>query len=469
MVTITRLLARTLRTVFRRAGIKPGPTAGLLFQMVGEDLVIQACSNVAAVQYKVPAIDQTQRFVAPLEILESVEGRTTDPVTLTHQPDGRVRIEWTDRGIPQMLMHNEPGKDEAFLEPPTELTSCPAGFLQSLHDAAVCADRDTVRYALDHLQLRGAAGQIVATDGQHILRQGGFSFPWDSDLLVPALGVFGCKELAQDEPLSIGKADEWIVLRLEPWTLWLRINKDGRFPKVDDLLRPVSSASTRLTLSPADGEFLLSSLPGLPTDDQFHDPITIELNDRVTIRARGEGQSRPTELVLTGSSYTGDAVAINTNRKFVARALKLGFAEICFYGPDSPAQCDDGRRQYLWALLDGKDAIKASQDAVRIESPGPDQTSQTVPFKRPRKASMPNKEPEPSEQPTAEKPKRRRSQAANQTTGSPIDQAIALRTALGTAANQANELIRSLKRQRRQTKLVASTLASLKELQKVAG
>jgi hypothetical protein len=50
-----------------------------------------------------------------------------------------------------------------------------------------------------------------------------------------------------------------------------------------------------------------------------------------------------------------------------------------------------------------------------------------------------------------------------------LAQAEALRDSLRDLTLKANDLISSLKRQRRQEKLVASTLASLKELQKVAG
>ena len=53
--------------------------------------------------------------------------------------------------------------------------------------------------------------------------------------------------------------------------------------------------------------------------------------------------------------------------------------------------------------------------------------------------------------------------------GSPIEQTILLRDALRVAARQANDLLRSLKHQKRQTRIVESTLASLKELQKSAG
>ena len=69
--------------------------------------------------------------------------------------------------------------------------------------------------------------------------------------------------------------------------------------------------------------------------------------------------------------------------------------------------------------------------------------------------------------PTGDKPvaKTKRSSASKRTL--PIEQAIAFRDSLRTAVVQANELIRSLKRQKREARLVQSTLASLKQLQKV--
>ena len=54
-------------------------------------------------------------------------------------------------------------------------------------------------------------------------------------------------------------------------------------------------------------------------------------------------------------------------------------------------------------------------------------------------------------------------------TASTIEQAVALRDVLRTVACQAGDLAQSLKHQKRQARIVATTLASLKELQKVAG
>ena len=52
---------------------------------------------------------------------------------------------------------------------------------------------------------------------------------------------------------------------------------------------------------------------------------------------------------------------------------------------------------------------------------------------------------------------------------STIEQAVALRDAHRGVAQQAGELVRSLKQHKRQARIVATTLASLKELQKAAG
>lgn len=69
------------------------------------------------------------------------------------------------------------------------------------------------------------------------------------------------------------------------------------------------------------------------------------------------------------------------------------------------------------------------------------------------------------EPPNDAKPTKR---ARTRPAASTIEQALALRDALRGVAQQAGELARSLKQQKRQARIVATTLASLKELQKVA-
>ena len=83
----------------------------------------------------------------------------------------------------------------------------------------------------DAVQLRGGAGQIVATDGKQLLVQSGFPFPWSDDVLVPRLAVFGHRDVAFDGAVRIGGVKNIGVLECGPWTFWLAIDQDSRFPK----------------------------------------------------------------------------------------------------------------------------------------------------------------------------------------------------------------------------------------------
>ena len=69
--------------------------------------------------------------------------------------------------------------------------------------------------------------------------------------------------------------------------------------------------------------------------------------------------------------------------------------------------------------------------------------------------------------PTGEKPVAKPKRSTAHAKATSIEQAIVFRDSLRAAVVQANELIRSLKRQKREARLVQTTLASLKQLQKV--
>jgi hypothetical protein len=64
----------------------------------------------------------------------------------------------------------------------------------------------STRYAVNHVQLDGKQGRIVATDGRQVLVQSGFKFPWDEQVLIPRRTAFGCKELPSSEAVLIGNS-----------------------------------------------------------------------------------------------------------------------------------------------------------------------------------------------------------------------------------------------------------------------
>src|SRR5207247_2656344 len=93
-------------------------------------------------------------------------------------------------------------------------------------------------------------------------------------------------------------------------------------------------------------------------------------NGSLVIRARGEGQPVPTEVLLTRSAVQGKDACIVTDRKFLARALQLGMRQINVYAADQPVIGTDEKRRFVWQPLDPDTAIKASNGAIRLASTG---------------------------------------------------------------------------------------------------
>ena len=480
MITITRLLARQLRAVFRRtlgnAG-SVGPT--LSFTAGPEGLSVRAKAFDAAVEYLTPGELPPEEIAVPFELLAACEGRDDRPVTIEALSKGHVAAGWRDGNVPQMVRYDAVPNADEFPALPKRFAQNPPVLLQALRDASDTTDLNSARYALGYVQLRGAAGTLAATDGKQLLVQSGFRFPWKDDLLLPAVKVFGSAELPQDKPVEIGKSDDWVTIRLGPWTIWLAVNKDGRFPETDREIPCPANVTARVCFDPADAEFLGKSLPKLPCDDEYNFPVTVDLNGSAAIRAKGEMQDRPTELVLARSILSGEPIRIHTNRKLLARALKLGFRELSIFGDKSPVLCRDEKRQYVWALLDPASAIAPADDAVRIVS-SEAVPSVSTPTPKTRRRIQPVSEPTTNQNGPAPTNGRSKSNGQPKANGQPhkavsrragredisalIQQAETLRAAQRENLARTNELVKALKRYRRQGRIVANTLASLRQI-----
>lgn len=472
MITITRALARQLRAVFRRAGIGKvhgGYGQRALFLANGDALRVRGLSHNAAVEYQAAHQGGAVQALVPLDLLAACEGSRPDPVQLDFGTADKVTASWTDKRVPVVRDFATSTLDDTLLpfpaQPETLATNGPE-LWTALREAATTTDQQPHRYALSCVQLCGTSGKIVATDGQQALVQSGFVFPWSDDLLVPASGVFGCRELPSDQPFQVGKTEDWATFRTGPWTISLKLEKDARFPDVTRHLADPRSATSRLCLDASDGDFLVEALPRLPCEDETNCPITLDLNGQVLIRGKGAEQSRATELALSNSRLDGEAITLNSNREYLLHALRLGFRDVHLFGNDQPALCDDGRRQFLWAILAPGAEIPSGPNPIRIASiqhqpDGAGGNHEPRRRKTPVSASIPQSPPIGDKTAT----KAKRSSASKKP--SPIEQAIAFRDALRTAVVQANELTRSLKQQKREARLVQSTLASLRQLQKV--
>ena len=151
----------------------------------------------------------------------------------------------------------------------------------------------------------------------------------------------------------------------------MRVRTGVRFPDVDRALPAAGAAATRLVLHPTDARFLADALGRLPGADDGDAPVTLDLDGRVVVRARGES-GPATELVLARSSSAGPPARVAMNRAYLARAARLGFVEVEVGGPEAPLCCRDGRRTYAWQPLGEAAAIGPAEDALSVESTAAD-------------------------------------------------------------------------------------------------
>jgi hypothetical protein len=394
LIAITRNMARQVRAVFRRAlNITPrGCSWPLTFQTGPDGLRVRSRSSDAAVEYHLPGDHPVEQINLPFEFLADCEGRKDEPVQLLTSDNGRVMAQWRDGSVPQIVQYDPATPVDAaeFPRMPEKVAANSITILKALRDAVDSADLDAIRFATDRIQLRGKTGTIVATDGRPVLLQSGFQFAWEDDILIPASKVFASPEFVGCESIAIGRSEKWLSLAVGPWTVHLAVGVNLRFPDMDRHIPRPADAIAQCQLSADDAQFLVKALPRLPGDDEYNFPVTLDLNGQIAIRGKAANQSQPTDLILANSSSSGEPIRVNTNRKFLARAIQLGFDRLYIYDSKNPVLCQDDHRQYVWAVLDPESAIGPADDATRISSPLAD--GQPTP-------SHPNPNPEEGEPP----------------------------------------------------------------------
>ncbi|MCL4853933.1 MAG: hypothetical protein KJZ78_21445 [Bryobacteraceae bacterium] len=56
---------------------------------------------------------------------------------------------------------------------------------------------------------------------------------WTGEILVPRGKLYGCRLLPDDEPVLVGRTENWSTLPVGLWAFHHRINTDARFPQVE--------------------------------------------------------------------------------------------------------------------------------------------------------------------------------------------------------------------------------------------
>jgi hypothetical protein len=349
---------------------------------------------------------------------------------------------------------------------PARLAPLGAEGLRALVEAARTAALDTSRLGLTRMQLRGKRGQAVGTDGKQLYLHGGLTLPWEEDVLVAAAPLVACRELAQAGEAAIGRGDSHITLRAGPWELALAIDRDCRFPDVDGVLPAERALPTRLRLAPEDVSMLLATLPRMPGKDEHNAPITLDLAGKVAaVRAQAEGDGAVAEALLRGSEVSGPPFRLALNRRYLLRALQLGFTEVRAGKPGTPLVCADERRTHLWMTLEGGAVAPAARPlrvgAVPSAMPVAPQGKEGAVPDTPQPSSCRNNGGPPN------------GADSGRGDGPPslaelVAEAEELRGTLQGVAVRLGRLVAALKGQRRQARVVEAAAASLRHLRPLA-
>jgi hypothetical protein len=470
MIQFSRLLARQVRAVFRK--LVSRATAGqakVSMQADAAGLRVRLHHAEIAAEFVSAGEFGSDEIVVSLQALADCEARSLDLVTLAKSAAG-VQASWEVVGVPQIRSYaaEDVASLPAFPSMPNSMTACDAGILKILADAAATASVDAVRYATNNIQLKGSTGSVIATDGRQLL-QTAFELPWKEDVLVPASSVFACKELSHDGPVTIGKSEKHVTLQVGPWTLHLPI-QDGRFPSAENVIPKQEAATAHCHLDADDCAFLSKAISRLPGAQDDFAPVTLDLNGEVCVRAKAGDQQQTVELVLNRSQATGAARFV-MDRTYLARAVELGLADLHINDAKTPVQFTDERHKFVTVPLADCQALLPSVDAVRIMSTK-DATETTPPTRRIKFVNETMSEtlklvPQPTSNGSEETKVRRTRKIKSTGLAALIEEGEALRAAARDLAGRSHGLLVALKRHRKQTRLVQTSLKALKDLQAI--
>ncbi len=449
MFAFPRSAARRLRLLARKSVVGrprgPAPPVGVSPDRGGITMAV-ASADVTVAQHLPGAATLTTPFQLPMDALECVEGAGDTAVQCAASGSDHVTLNWTDRGLPRSQRFSVPKSPPLVLPSlPKTLIPVPVELLQALHEAGRCTAREANRYALQRVQIRGRAGEVIGTDSYFVYRREGFHFPFAQDLLVPAVPLFGLDEWSQASSIRVGRTDQHLVVVADAVTVFLTVDTVGRYPDVASVV-PKGPATATLTLDPEDALFLLDALPTLPGNDEQHQSVTLDLSPGAAgvIRAKAGKAKSVVEVHLPRSTVKSGPLRIALDRRYLIRMLTLGCCKLRAYSDHRP----------LVATAPSITTVLMPVDADLIVPPSPHTQVLTpdVPTQLSPARSTPMKTPEPT---------------TNNHDGEaldPIAEADALRSALGEAHHRLSRLLAALRLKKKEQKALSQVWSSLKSL-----
>ena len=160
-----------------------------------------------------------------------------------------------------------------------------------------------------------------------------------------------------------------------------------------------------------------------------------------------------------------------SNRLYLARAAQLGFLHFQVANADAPIVCRDEQRTYVWTTLDKKTAVPASDDVHVVSSPAANPSKLRPKTDRRTPAMSKPSANGHADDPVVAQPTSNGDEPPQVSTGfgALIAEADSIKELLRDVYARSSRLVIALRRQRKQSKLVQTTLASLRQLQQIDG
>lgn len=455
MFTVSRSFLRSFRALQRKCvrGKSRGPAPPVMVSWHAEACVLATHMNEVILTGHIPGtVPCFDPFQLPGDLLDRVDGPGEEPVSFTLSDHG-LEIGWTDRGQAQRQLIDRQPVSSKLRGPaePNEMTEVPNEFCTALHEAGRTTGTDTGRFALNRVQIQGRTGDVIASDAVTIYWHSGFVLPFDETILIPAIPLFGATEWTKTTNRSLGRTPKHLVVRSGVWTVFLTIDRAGRFPDVKEVV-PKTLSPTTFDLDPEDVRLLRDALPKLPGQRDEKQPVTLDLvpGHPAVVRGRDAQSGAVSELVLTRSPVRNGPSRVAINRAFLQRAISLNCSTIRVVGSERPVVARNDRITWLAANLHPDSIVApatASNTCVTRESLQPITVLENRhPMKRPEQNGHPHDRAESSE------------------VGDPLAEAEQLRASLFEATQTAGRLVALLKARKKEQKTLASVYSSLKSL-----
>jgi hypothetical protein len=318
MIAVPRSMLLAFRTVVQRA-LPKGAREPTVHLAAGKDGVWLLCvmpDLAVALHDSTPS--PAEEAILPWETLTACESRDNGVVTFQVLPDRQVEASWEQAGQARQRRFAAAKFPAApFPAWPKQRRVNGPDLIPALRHAMETTSRAAAPQAINQVQMRGSRGELAATDGQQLLMQRGFSFPWKDDVLVHRSPIFAAKELPTDEPVTVARTATHVLFGVGRWTIALRIVTEARYPLVDKVVAKTADSRTTWTIAEEEAEGLLRVLPGLPVQNGEQAPITIDLDRVVAIRAKDDADRTCTELPLPQSRRDGPPLRWAVNRRYL--------------------------------------------------------------------------------------------------------------------------------------------------------